>query len=263
MDKVFILGSCVSRDIYRFVTDSDIADYYARTTILSLMSRPLAVGDIPLKSEFQRRTVSKDFSKTFFDAISGTAFGYLLIDFIDERFDILQFKKSYVTRSAEFAKAGLDKAYPFKKVDKETSRYRQEWERNMVLFSQKLLGLVSPQKIILHKAFWSARYWENGSLVEFPNQHEIASNNEILDFYYRTAEKHLCARAVSVKESQGDAAHLWGLSPFHYTEEYYMDIYRQVRSIMGKPESQLPSEKPAEQDPGTATGDQVHDRNVD
>jgi hypothetical protein len=228
--KIFILGSCVTRDIFRVVDKCQVVDYYARTTLCSLMSQPLEIKDINLVSEFQRKMIRRDFEKTFFEDTKKADFDFLIVDLIDERFNILQCGKSLITKSSEFVNSGLETLYDFVKIYKGTNEFNDAWKRDAQLFSNKLQSIVPVEKIIIHEAYWAKQYTVDGKLKEYPNQNSIDCNNKILLEYYQTLKQFIPAKVVKNKEFIGDAKHMWGLTPFHYTQDYYEEIYNQIIS---------------------------------
>jgi hypothetical protein len=94
--RLLILGSCVSRDIFEFCEagDFEIVEYFARTGLASLSAAP-AVDQAALDqiiSPFQRRVVGYDMDKSFWQKLESLSFDLLLLDFIDDRFDLLRTK---------------------------------------------------------------------------------------------------------------------------------------------------------------------------
>lgn len=96
----FIYGSCVSRDVFRFAREGSfhIADYYARSSLISAMAPPVAVSGFydleKITSNFRRRSVERDLSKTLLNALTQKKYDILLLDFIDERISIMKVKRT-------------------------------------------------------------------------------------------------------------------------------------------------------------------------
>ncbi|MFO1444434.1 hypothetical protein KDN24_14745 [Bacillus sp. Bva_UNVM-123] len=225
--KYFILGSCVTRDIFRFIsTDYHVSDYYARTSLRSIVSEPLIYkeNDVKLTSSFQKRTVIKDLEKTFFYDIQNTDFDYLLIDLIDERFELLQVGNSIVTRSTEFINSGLDSSLNGTGIVKVID----DWKKDCYIFANRLLSIVPSEKIIIHEAYWAKQYFEDGVLKDYRNQEKIDANNNILKEYYNELYQFTSAKMVRIENRFGDSKHMWGLAPFHYTKEYYKEVYKLI-----------------------------------
>ncbi|MEK4055169.1 DUF6270 domain-containing protein [Paenibacillus sp. FSL F4-0087] len=108
-----IFGSCVSRDVFRIAQHEKKLEYYARSSLISLLSNPLEViqKDISLESEFQKGMIVKDFSNTFLEELKQKNHNTFIIDFVDERFDLMKLDNSYVTRSNEFVNGNLENLY--------------------------------------------------------------------------------------------------------------------------------------------------------
>lgn len=206
-----------------------VVDYYARTSLRSIVSEPVSINDdhINLSSDFQKNMVKRDFSKTFFSDVTEKEFDYLMIDLVDERFDLIRIGHSLVTRSNEYVNAGLESVFQGEKLIKSTDG----WEKDCITFSQRLLSILPVKKIVIHEAYWANKYIDDGAVKEYPNQKNIDANNEILKQYYAILKKAIPAKVVRTQnELIGDSKHAWGVTPFHYTDDYYKEIYNQIRA---------------------------------
>lgn len=230
MKRVSILGSCVTRDIYRFVEESHSYKYYARTSLISLMSQPLDIcqENIELSSDFQKRTVFQDCQKSFFQSLEAFDSDYLIIDFIDERFDLMKYQDSYVTYSVEFRNSKIESLYPFERIARHSESTHQLWEAMCKEFINKLSKFITLDKIILHEAYWSSEYTEEGQLKSFEKKLEIERNNQILKRYYDYFKAQIRDVRTVNETPLSDSANIWGLSPYHYTDQYYRNILQQI-----------------------------------
>lgn len=91
MKKVFILGSCVSRDAFALEESKEqysVVNYIARTSFASSFhsQKTINVDTSTIPSIFQKRMVENDLFKLTENAIKNTEFDILLVDLIDERF---------------------------------------------------------------------------------------------------------------------------------------------------------------------------------
>lgn len=231
--KYFILGSCVTRDIFNFVSKDDytIVDYYARTKMSSLISKSLEIQDedIHLESSFQKKIVKKDLNKTFFEDLKNTNFDYLIIDLIDERFDLFKVGNSYITISNEFRNSKLEETLNGEKIQKSL----EEWKKDCEIFSKELLSIIPKDKIIIHHAIWANLYIENDKIYKFEQQRAIEKNNSLLGKYYKILENCLSGCRVIHYESEllANAEHQWGLSPFHFEDEYYRSMSKKIINL--------------------------------
>ena len=104
-----IHGSCISRDVFEFITDEPIRfkEYIARHSMISAVSNSLNFNEEQinisnLESKFQRRMVLNDLNKTLFEKIRNNKSDYMLIELLEERFSILDTNNSFITYSNEF-----------------------------------------------------------------------------------------------------------------------------------------------------------------
>ena len=90
MQKIFILGSCVTRDPFELAIKKYDITYLARTSFASAFQKQkvynIDISNIP--SAFQRKMVENDLAKNTESLITSTKPDWLLIDFIDERFNL-------------------------------------------------------------------------------------------------------------------------------------------------------------------------------
>jgi len=231
--KISILGSCVSRDIFRIVGGKYEFNYYARTSVISAVSRPLQISesDIGLDSAFQRKMVMQDFKKDFIDSTSAFKPDVVLIDFVDERFDLLKYGDSYVTRTNELVNGDIESLWDFERISRFEEATHKLWERCCDKFVQSLLNVVSKEKIYLHEAYWATEFIDSNSKVNvFDNAEQIIKNNKILQRYYEYFKKSCPGITVLSERPSADENHVWGKSPMHFTENYYKNIYNQLRA---------------------------------
>ncbi|MGV2622802.1 UNVERIFIED_CONTAM: DUF6270 domain-containing protein [Halobacillus marinus] len=229
--NISILGSCVSRDSFKFANSNyELVDYYARSSIVSVYSAPLKIKmeEINLPSNFQKRMVYYDLNKAFRTRSKAQA-EYLLIDLIDERFRLLKYKNTFITRSNEYLKAQIG----LKTASVSPAEVEEQWYEKAALFCEDVKQKYGAEKIILHKALWRYKYKnKNGEIVEFENKEDIIHNNELLNMRYSFLEDNIeGVSVIQLTDYLSDESHIWGLSPFHYEDAYYEDFVRKMDSI--------------------------------
>lgn len=244
--KIDILGSCVSRDVFRFDMQGkyEINKYFARTSLASLYSTPLDIrmDDIKLASDFQKRIVSYDCNKDFIRYVNQPPLcelnTYLIVDFIDERFNILEIKTEkinpvYITQSNEWNNAKIEQ-----KTSKVSSSKKLDlWNNAVIRFAQDLKNKYSEDNIIIHRAFWKEKYIDkSGKIQWFENIDYIKTNNLELEYYYDTLQKLLpAAHIIEINDYIAYENHVWGLTYFHYQDEYYSKFLTILdKIILGK-----------------------------
>jgi hypothetical protein len=239
--NLIIYGSCVSRDIFNLEETSDFSllEYYARSSMASLCSvaymNEEALQRIP--SAFRRRMVAYDFSKAIFSENNQfDSSDIILIDLIDERFDLVALPSGQIiTLSNELTESGLleDSAIAgFRIIPQGSMERRKLWFQGM----QKLFAFLRERnkldRVIINKVFWSSKF-DKDSETSFPVARAfIDKANAELDWMYDALSHELPEHQfISFPPSllTADEQHRWGVSPFHYSEGYYVEALSQIR----------------------------------
>jgi hypothetical protein len=251
MPRFAIVGSCITRDLWRFRgrTVTELM-YVSRTSLPSLFAAP-AAGFRPaakppggLKPQPHRALVA-DLTKTALAELVAFRPTHLIFDFIDERFDLLSVGASLATHSWELQASGYLKQ-PALRGARSIPRLSDAAERLWLEAAGELAALVratplAGAQLILHSARWAERRRVGGGRTArlegveiLPGQGaDIAQHNALLARYEAafTALMPPMARIEAPGQRLADDAHQWGLSPFHYVDDYYAEIWRQLDAL--------------------------------
>lgn len=243
MERALILGSCISRDIYNYYEEPDfrIAEYYARTSLISLMSPPPSEGvNVALdriSSPFQRRVVGYELSRDLLTRLPSIEFDYLLMDLIDERHDILEVEPGvYVTLTREFMETGYldDNPATGKSVIQCGSvQHRVLWFDAMRRFMNFCEETGIKDRIVVNRSFWAMEL-SSGGVIPGTSATFTTKHNQILEWMYHMLEPMLQARQmlrVPSAHRVSDLAHRWGPSPFHYHDGYYLFLKARLQDF--------------------------------
>ena len=237
--NVLIVGSCVSRDPFGHRVshggDFAIIDYYARTSFASLACAPVMSGfDLSANaSPFQRKMIEHDFAKDIFQALETMDYDIILLDFIDDRFNLLVLPDgSGMTDSNEFRAAKLNLSeYKPRTVKAFTEEYSALWGHGWACFLDRMKALGRSDRILINKVFWSTRDDQGQPL---PNPVYIANANHYLtDVYDRIASDLSAVQFVSYGglDFVASTSHKWGISPFHYIKIIEDTCLREVKRM--------------------------------
>lgn len=236
--RIFVYGSCVSRDILNFGGESLVlVDYFARSSIASAFD-DRAVADRyseTLASPFQRRIVAADLSKQLVEHLRDGDFDTLLIDFIDERFDLFCFDDgSICTLSGELLNAGFLKSNPVGRVVKSGSDdFFDLWVAGWNRLWVKLGALGLRDRLRLNRVFWATETVNGTGFLPTYKQGRIDAANLLLERLYAHAANDLAPHQfLEFPKSVfiGGTEHRWGTSPFHYVDDYYLTASRRLSS---------------------------------
>jgi hypothetical protein len=252
--KIAIIGSCVTRDVWRVLNiPTDKLRTFSRTSVASLvspapagLSLPNAMGALE-PDGFLARCVRADVEKTALQTLELWEPEALVFDFIDERFDLLYVGNSIVCDSFEFRRSGLRARGPFidgRPVRRLSAEVDEIWPKALDALRARIeAGPLASAKIVLHVAYWAEVYRRDGVLKSFPKRiriHPLPRPEEGIDEHnsvlrrYHDAFKVAFPNATVVVPPEhtriADAAHRWGLSPFHYIPDYYLSFRELCRA---------------------------------
>ena len=228
-----IFGSCVSGDIFRLHRDlGELVSYHSRCSLLSLMSSPLEFGDddFDWPSNFARRAVKADFEKTFFDDLEASKCDTLIVDFVDERWDLLRLCDSMVTCSANLMKMGVDRLTRrgFARLARSDARTQGLWRDACARFAATLRERLPDLQVVLHRVLGAYRC-RNGEefreLEPFADGIPLEIVNPMLEDCNACFRSHMeSLLELDLPQTYAaDKNHIWGISPFHFEERYYKD----------------------------------------
>lgn len=232
---VFILGSCVTRDAIEDKSNNfiDLVGYMARTSMASQSSPPWIDNELldNIDSPFQRRMVAFDMKKSIFNKVENVECDLIIMDLIDDRFDLFEVSKEhYVTRSVEILKG--TKGKPIGRVVPHGSdEYEELWEKGVDLFINCLKEHGKLHKLRVNEVYW-ARKTSSGSEIPGFDEEKIRKENRLLRRRYDLMKSKLpgeCFYSFDREIFVADESHKWGVSPFHYAEDYYSALIEKIK----------------------------------
>lgn len=237
-NRIFVFGSCVSRDVLNFGNDRcQLVDYFARSSLASAFHERATEDPYSerLASAFQRRIVAADFSKQLAGRLTAADFDTLLVDFIDERFDLFCFDDGAVcTLSGELLSTGFLKGNPVGRVVKSGSdEFFALWVTGWDRFWTRLGSLGLRDRVRLNRVFWATETVDGGDFSPAYRKERIDAANGLLARLYAHVTAHLSPHQFlkfPASAFRGGVTHRWGTSPFHYADEYYRLALGQLSS---------------------------------
>lgn len=227
MKNILIFGSCNSRDPFALEEHNNfnLVDYFARSSFASLSGSKIDFElDLSgISSIFQRRMVIADANKTFLKIIHEKEFDHLVIDFTDDRFDILELQNySLITLSAEFRKT-LQSNKSLSSKNKIVKAFSEEfflkWVSGWIALSKILKQTNQLNKVLINCINW-AKIDDRGE--RFPNEEYINQVNIDLNKKYNFLSSQLSSNQfIKYPEDLfvAKSNHKWGRTPFHFQKE--------------------------------------------
>lgn len=243
--NIAILGSCVTRDAFVLPRGQKyrLPTYVARTSFISITAPPISIADGTINGphQFDVQCLEHDFRKTAIETMLSRGLDYVILDFVDERFDLMRIAGSLVTDSRYARDYGVidnnqlvvEGTIP--RVDPATT---DMWKRSCVEVAQQLLARLRPEQIILHSCKLASEYISGGERKTFVGYYAdlTSSFNPIFAEYeaFFLSQVPGC-RMIRLADDLvlGDEDHRWKLQPFHYVPGYYEAFLDQLAEITG------------------------------
>lgn len=197
-------------------------DPYLRFNFSSIISvmHPVDGLDISHKNKYRQIMVRRDIASLFWDIIKEEKEEYLILDFTEERFDILEVDGGYLTKTDAFDDAVVSV------TGRVISRLSEEcdalWKKECLNFINRLRCYIPSEHIILVKSYLSERHGDLTGCVDFEDKNEIVKINKKLKYYYDFFECN-CEKCKSVDTSRlknyfTDDGYEYGAVPSHLNE---------------------------------------------
>lgn len=258
--EISIFGSCVTRDLLEYNKSIfDLKTYVARQSIVSSVSKPIVcnLDDIKLKSNFKKNQVYGDLVKNTFERLKNDGSKFLLIDLIDERFQLIKYENTILTYSSELMES--DFMHDIKllsrvnnKVNSKILNFFNKFNRKKPIyiinnveldcfideFIDKILDIYNSENIIVHKAKMLDFYKDTSGAIKQFNRNYLINNkkiNDLLEYMYTyMSNKIPNAKVIDLCDDYvADENHKWGLAPMHYQEEYYLMALNYLIKYLG------------------------------
>ncbi len=236
-----MLGSCVSADVVRLdLGVPRFVFWYERSSLLSLMSPPLRddYQGFDWPSNFAKSAVKADFEKTFFQDLMKTRCDMLFIDLVDDRWDLLRSGNTLVTRSQELMATGAEgiDRFGFERVNRLEPATQLLWRDACARFAVALRQHLPNVQVVLHRVLATSHYRDGQTIRDlnpFADGIPLGDLNTILEDCHECLLANIPS-AVEIDLSRNYVAnpnHRWGLGPFHFEDQYYLDVGRILRRL--------------------------------
>ena len=164
-----------------------LLDRYMYSSIASMFSEQGKKIDVGTKNQYWKDWIEKDIEKKLKNKITRKLDCYILIDFLEERFDLIEKNNVIITKSNILEQESM---IPEEFVIKNgSSKYMKVWKEAIQKMTKMLVSYCNLSKVILIKNFFAETKMDNGKLIECENIEEVHKKNKILNEMYNYFEK--------------------------------------------------------------------------
>jgi hypothetical protein len=183
---------------------------------------------------------------------------WIIVDFIDERFSMMEVGASLVTMSDELRRSGLQDLPPFsegRQIGRLSRECDQLWAGAMRRLGHMLPHKLPRAKMVLHRAGWAGRALHQGHVRRYKEERlQTAHRANTLLARYNAHFLRAFPTAHVINASQpnrmADSGNKWRLKPYHYVPGYYVDIMRELERAMAQDPAAGPYHSPIYREAG-------------
>ena len=231
MQKIFIYGSCVTRDGVEWWPEYgfELDGYVARQSLISSQSeasfKDFDFDFAGIGSDFQRRMATGDLGGNLVDQIKAHSASVILWDLCDERNGVHRFKSGrFKTRNILYKDA---------KVQGEIIGFGSD--EHFSLWCEALdqfLAQVPDARIIVNATPWAIKN-DRGEPVNSDDTKATAFNKNAERYLDELNARGLEIIRVPQEEAIALSSHKWGEAPFHYVDGTYHAFLKQLKLLLG------------------------------
>ncbi len=224
-------GSRIANELmpeYDLLSENHV--FYWKSSLISLMSQPLLTDDVCADS-IGRKMVRKDFQKDFLKR-SFHPEEYLLIDFLEERYDVYKAAEDiYITLSDAVEKEKLPDGTVIERTSAECTKL---WKESCYRFAEHLKANMNGNHIILLELYFNEK---SKGFDDTCDCFEVGEMNHILEDYY-SFFMELIPDAVRVKAPEEfcytDKYFDYGSEPFYYNRRMFYEMAKRIRNLVNR-----------------------------
>jgi glycosyltransferase involved in cell wall biosynthesis len=213
------------------------------SSLISIVNPIKQVNNISCKNKYREIMVNRDVKSEFWTILKKENPKYIILDFIEERFDVMRTQDGYLTMSDAYedCNTNFENAHI---IRRDSDECKNLWECSCIKFIQKIHECNQNLKIILVKNYLSECKGDIYRKEFFENLKSIKQNNDILKYYYEFFIQN-CSFALAVESSEceyffTDKRYEYGAVPSHLNDIVNREIAFKIEKCLNLMPGLLP-----------------------
>lgn len=201
------------------------------SSLISLMNPMKGNVSCYHKNRYREMMLEREMQNQFWSILEEVKPKYIFLDFIEERFDLIEYKSGYLTKSDAYDEADISIRDP-KIIVRDSEECYELWKQSSTRFIQRFRETCPQIKIVLIRNFLSEKVGDIYSQSYYNNVEDIRAVNSRLKKYYDYFEAN-CENLCSINASEccyyfTDKQYEYGAIPSHLNEIVNDEIARKI-----------------------------------
>lgn len=205
------------------ILDNDTT-YYGFSSIVSLMGKTNFSCELEHNNKFRLNMLKRDFNKKFrFMEIKKD--DYIIIDFLEERYDLIRKEESYLTKS-EVLEESKWQANSEEIIKRNSIECDMLWKKNCLEFIQFLKLNFELEKIILVEMYLCEEYLDGNDKKIFQDDYIVGINTILSDYYSFFKERLPQVKVINndTSSNYADINFMYGCKPYYVNGSTIQEI---------------------------------------
>lgn len=212
----------------------DLEYFFGFSSIISLMDERQGEIQVPRhKNVFRQAILQKEIQKDFLKIVPGKE-DYLLVDFLEERYNLIDIENRFITKSEALDESDFFQTHDKNILEINIHERLELWKKACVAFCENIKQKFQEDHIILFEIYLSKRYrlWDRE--IGFTDYNIDNINRELKRYYDYFKEQLSQTRVVQIPEEYyyTDGNSKYGYGPWYLNHFLHQMLSQKVQEII-------------------------------
>jgi len=205
------------------------------SSLISIMSPLTGAVSCRHGNKYRQIMIERDIAAVFWDIMEEIKPSYLFLDFLEERFDMIEYQGAYITKSDAFD--GVEETLDgYRIIPRGSAECDRIWKEKCQEFIAKVQTFVPAENIVVVKNYLSEYVGDCETREPFADIEEIREINRRLEEYYQFFAER-CGQAKMIETVNlpmyfTDRKYEYGAMPSHLNEIVNEEIAKEIERVL-------------------------------